>query len=410
MIIPPSVAAGLEPKARTCFPSEMEARTRSPAAHGDRPPGGRTVSRARWVAAVLVLATLGAGLAWTRLEAGTSPTLGVQTHLLWSGVSRDEVERQLTAAEASGARMVRADLGWSSLEQHAKGRYEAWYLAKVDFLVARAKAHHVDLLLTVTGTPCWASSAPAPLKRGCPSSGETGDAVAAYAPSNPRDYADALAFLVARYGDRVRAWEVWNEPNSTAFWRAEDPAARYAELVRSAYPAAKRADERTTIVVGALSEADYRFAESLYADGISGYLDALSIHPYSGDRSPLDPQPEQYLRDSFVRGVPAIRAVMTRHGDDSPLWLTEFGWSTTTSRGGESWENGVSEEAQARYLAEAYAQMRRWDYVPVGITYELQDIADDPRDRLSNYGLLRDDSSPKPALRVLERQQRPTSG
>jgi len=63
--------------------------------------------------------------------------------------------------------------------------------------------------------------------------------------------------------------------------------------------------------------------------GISGSFDALSIHPYSHDRSPLaggDP------RVSFALGVPAVRDVMLRNGNTAPMWLTESGWSTSNTR------------------------------------------------------------------------------
>lgn len=329
-------------------------------------------------------------------------TVGVQTHSLWGGVSSDEVERNLDEVEAAGGKMIRADLGWSSLEQNAKGRYEGWYLDKVDYLVDRADAHGIELLLTVTDTPCWASSAPETLKDGCRGSWWS-RGVQQYPPSDPGDYGDALAFLVDRYGDRVEGWEIWNEPNSRSFWKADDPARDYAELVRAAYPAAKDANPDATIIAGALSESDFEFTESLFRNGIDGSFDAFSIHPYSGDASPLDPLGDKYVRNSFIRGVPAVHDVMKRYGNDQPLWLTEFGWSTSDIRGEESWMNGVSEEKQAQYTEEAYAQMRKWDYVPVGIAYELQDIADDPDDRVSNFGLLRHDGSRKPAFDALRR-------
>jgi hypothetical protein len=144
-------------------------------------------------------------------------------------------------------------------------------------------------------------------------------------------------------------------------------------------------------------DADAAFTERLYAEGVKGAFDAWSIHPYSGDRSPLDPGPDGVSRYSFTDGVPAVRAAMLAQGDRKPLWLTEFGWSTAAVRGRAPWENGVGPRAQARYLSQAFALMRSWPYVHVGMWYDLADTSRDPQDRVGHYGLLGADGRPKPA-------------
>ncbi|MGI8624695.1 MAG: cellulase family glycosylhydrolase [Solirubrobacteraceae bacterium] len=341
-------------------------------------------------------------LATPSRPAGDPPLLGVQVHPLWGGVSRGEAAAQIDGAAAAGAGLVRVDVGWASLEQHAKGRRSAWYLGRLDAVVGRAHERGLKVLLTVMDTPCWASSAPRGLRRGCRGRWwERG--VQRYAPRDPGDYADALAFLVRRYGSRVAAWEVWNEPNQRAFFKARHPAVAYAGLLRGAYAAAKAADPDATVVGGALAGADHRFTDRLYRLGVKGSFDAWSAHPYSGDRSPLDAgagDPEH----SFVRGVPAVRKVMLRHGDDKPLWLTELGWTTSTRRDGPSWANGVDREDQARYLEQAFAQLRRWDYVRAAVWYALQDSSHDPADRVGNYGLIGAGGAPKPSRAAFERQ------
>ena len=153
----------------------------------------------------------------------------------------EEQDRQLGLIAAAGGRMARVDVGWTSLEQAGKGQYDSWYLERLDTLVTTAESRGVELLFTLTDSPCWASSAPESVKQGCQGEWWTRD-VQRYTPTNPRDYADALAFLVARYGDRVAAWEVWNEPNLTFYFKAENPPQAYTDIVRAAYPAAKAAN------------------------------------------------------------------------------------------------------------------------------------------------------------------------
>jgi len=334
---------------------------------------------------------------------------GVHAHVLWSNVDDAEMDRQLDAAKNGGAKIVRTDLGWSTLEENGKGQYSAWYLSKVDRLVNAAQARGLKLLISVVYSPCWASSAPETLKQGC-GSGWWGRGVGAYPPNHNSDYGDAMAFLAARYRGRVAAWELWNEPNLDGFWNSPDPARDYANLVKATYPRIKSADPGATVVAGAMADAAWSFTRDLYRAGIKGSFDALSIHPYSGDNSPLDPLSDAYVHGSFVRGVPAVRQVMADNGDDRPMWLTEFGYNTSLIRNSEPWLNGVGEDVQARWLEAAYKQMREWSYVAVGVWYNVKDRGTDRYEKDENYGLVRYDNTPKPAYAAYQRAAAATSG
>jgi len=324
-------------------------------------------------------------------------TAGVQVHPLWADVDGSEASRQLDRAKVSGARIVRIDVGWASVEHNGRRRWSRWYLRRLDHVVAAARARRLRPLLTFFGTPCWASTAPERLRQGCRGHWwERG--VNSYAPRRAADYAHALAFLARRYGRRVAAWEVWNEPNQTAFFVARRPARAYAHLLRVAYRAVKRADPSAIVVGGSLAEADHRFTDRVLSLGAARSFDAWSVHPYSGDRSPLDPAASQDPEHSFIAGVPAVRRVLLRHRRPKPLWLTELGWSTASVRGGPTYANGVDAGTQAQYLTQAFAQLRAWRYVDVAIWYALNDTSGDPADLVGNYGLLRADGSRKPSF------------
>jgi hypothetical protein len=60
---------------------------------------------------------------------------------------------------------------------------------------------------------------------------------------------------------------------------------------------------------------------------------------------------------------------MLEHGDRNPIWITEFGYSTTTQ---SNWLGGVDEETQADYLTRSYRvlQSDRTSRLPVGTTCE----------------------------------------
>ncbi len=343
----------------------------------------------------LLVAVAALAVASDATVAGPRP--GVQLHLLWEGVSAAETTRQLDRAKAANAAIVRVDVGWGSLEAAGRGRWSRLQLRRLDAVVAKARARDLQLLLTLADSPCWASSAPAGARLGCRGRWWLRGAQR-YLPRDPRHYADALAFLARRYRGRVAAWEIWNEPNHEEFSRGPDKARRYAALVRAAYRRAKPAAPGATFVAGAVSEADTPFVDALYAAGIAGSFDAFSVHPYSQDVSPLDPRSGGERRVSFAAGVPAVRAVMERHGDARPLWITEFGWNTSRLRGVDRWRDGVDERVQAAYVRQALAQVAGWDYVPVAVYYGLKDVAADRSNHLANFGLLRHDGSAKPAL------------
>jgi hypothetical protein len=88
-----------------------------------------------------------------------------------------------------------------------------------------------------------------------------------------------------------------------------------------------------------------------------------------------------------------VRATMLAHGDDKPIWFTEFGW---TSYSGQC---GVTEATQADYLTRAFRFMEQDPYVAVATWYAFRNNfwagdADNGEDR---YGLTKADFTPKPS-------------
>ena len=357
----------------------------------------------------LAVATLALFSVGFSTPACAQQTAGVQTHLLWGGVDEADVSEQLDRTVASGAGIIRLDVGWASLQPGARGEWSQWALDRLDHVIAEANERGLRVLATFWQSPCWASTAPASRKQGCAGAWwERG--VQLHTPKDADDYASALATLVDRYGSRVDSWEIWSEPNGRASYRAKRTVRSYVDLTKSAYTAAKAVDPTTTIVAGALMWADKRFTSRLYRAGIKGYFDAFSIHPYSDDRSPLAAGDDQYVRGSFIRGVPAVRDLMERRGDPKPLWLTEFGWSTTNVRNSANWLNGVGEGTQARFVTEALGQIQKWPYVDVAIYFKLADTSSDPADTVANFGLLSYNGNPKPAYEAFQAAAQPFDG
>jgi hypothetical protein len=325
--------------------------------------------------------------------AGAQPHYrGFALHSLWFDSGAADMERELDLVKRAGGNVVRLDVGWSTLESGGKGAYSEWYVDKLDRFVAGARARGIKVIAGLVSTPCWASSAPGSLKQGC--AGAWWDrGVAQYPPVDAADYGDAARFITARYGDALAALEVWNEPNLDRFLAGSDKASAYAALVKAAYPAAKAGNPDVPVVAGALASADRPFLDSLYAHGIRGHYDALSIHPYNEWRDPADRWKARWRQYTFLPGIEWIRAGQLAAGDTRPLWLTEFGWSTCRGHG---W--CVSRQQQAAYTVGALRLLDGIDYVQAASLYQLRDKGTVRGDLESNWGLVTRDYREKPAF------------
>jgi hypothetical protein len=317
-------------------------------------------------------------------------------HSLWWDSSAADMDRELDLARDAGASAVRVDVQWSSLETGGKGTRSGWYLDNLDRFMAGAERRGLKVIAMLWSTPCWASTAPEALRQGCKGAWwQRG--VDSYPPRNASDYADVAAFLAGRYGSTLAALEVWNEPNldEGTFWKAQDKPGAYAALLRAAYPAVKAADRDVAVLAGALAFADRPFLEALYAEGIQGSYDGVSVHPYNEWRHPGDRWREEWREYTFLPGLKWIRAAQKKAGDRTPLWVTEFGW---TACHGAGW--CVSEAQQARYIRSAFHVLERLDFVEAAILYNLRDKGTDGG-KESNWGVMRRDFSPKPAYAAL---------
>ena len=325
---------------------------------------------------------------------------GAMVHPLWTENSVADFDRDLDMAKAAGMDTVRMDLGWSSLETAGKGQFTQWYVEKADTFFAHAAARGLRVVATLWATPCWASSAPADVKQDC-TGAWWNRGVAAYAPSDPADYADIAEWVTRRWGSRMAALEVWNEPNLSMFLKAPDPAAAYAGMLKAAYPRIKTARPALKVLGGALVYSDGTFLADLYDRlGIKGSFDALSYHPFQ-NRDPDEVSGTGSAKWDYQRGTAWLRQIMVDHGDSAKtLWITEVGFPTCTP-GSHAWCQTL--DKQAEYEVDALRIAReKWPFVRAVLIYNLRNKGTDPDYYEHQMGLLHNDWSPKPAYGAVQ--------
>lgn len=312
----------------------------------------------------------------------SAPLGGVTIGGLGYGSPPSQADREIALADQLGARVVRLEVPWSVMEPLEAGRVEPGALAFTDRVVADAAADGMKVVMLVENTPCWASSAPASIMARCvPGRSATANS---WPPRESSTYAAFVAYLAQRYGTQLLAIEIWNEPDQAneLYFAGPEKAARYAALLRAAYPAIKQASPGVLVLGGSIVGVNGKFLRLLYQDGIKGYYDGLAVHFYT----------------LTVAALRYTHEVQLANGDSTPLWLDEFGFSSCWPKRKIEEEQGcVTKRTQASNLANIYHQLARVPYVATMIVYKLQDAPGE------EFGAFTTSGARKPAFTALSR-------
>ncbi len=153
-----------------------------------------------------------------------------------------EPERTYAHLAQLGVKWARVQTGWGRCETE-KGRYDfAWLDSVVDRLLEigiqplfnlgygnRLYTPEAKGVSAVGWVPLWSEEA------------QTG-------------WSRFVQALAKHFSQRVRHWEIWNEPNITTFWRPQKPNARdYVELVKRTAPLIRREVPTAVLIGGALA-------------------------------------------------------------------------------------------------------------------------------------------------------------
>ena len=269
-------------------------------------------------------------------EIGSSPW-GVQYTASILGADDNYPEDRLCdLTRACGIKWARFSRRWPQVEVQ-KGRFD-WSIH--DRTVEGLTSHGVNLFL---GTGCVSHRAYMDFPEGY------------YYPPTPspaalEGFCRYTSNMVERYGDRVRHYEVWNEPNHERYWRPAPEPEAYALLVRRASQAMRAVKSDIKVLGGVLAgvgPTQTQYAHDFLSQpGTAEAMDILTYHPYN-------PAPEATWED-----IVALRDTVRAIKPELPIWQGECGCpssgDTIHFRGDAPWGYNVQSKWLLRRLLADY--------------------------------------------------------
>ena len=319
------------------------------------------------------------------------PAAASAPHEFYGVISaEDPNQTDIARMGAGGVGTLRINLVWGAVQSQPGARYD-W--SQYDRLIGEAAGAGIRVLPTVYSSPSFSAAVPN------------------YPPS-PRTLGDYAAFVeaaAARYGTSgtfwadhpdvpympIRWWQFWNEPNLQVFWL---PKISARQLCRPPADVQRRHPSRRSRWEGAacrplpgpVHTRDHRHPAQALPPRDLPSKECEGALRRRGDIHPYAATPDLVLRD-----ITNCRRIMARFKDrNTPLWVTETGWSTSGISNGVT----VSPKRQATYLKQDYellAANRRRDRIAGAIWYSWKDQPGSAW--FQHTGLFTEDFQPKPS-------------
>ena len=348
-----------------------------------------------------------------------STQVGIATGGSLLNMSPDALHQRLVDIKALGATWIRVDFSWPVIQPKNSQSYDFRFHDKVVIAAEKAGLKVMGLLAY---TPKWART-----NRCMAAVGSSERSQQKCIPRDNHEFANFARTVAWRYRDHnIHAWEIWNEPNITGYWKdvnrrgeLEIHPAVYARLATRTGNAIHGVDPHVTVVTGGMSpmfepalrrgmrQSDFLRAMLPYLT--KGGVDAIGIHPYTWPATPrktadwnafytVDKGKPQYnLHDILGKA----------NRGDLQIWATEYGASTvgetpthaaTRSRRADH----VDEQLQAESMREAVEDWRLKPNVGPIFIYSDRDLYLPQHKNEGGFGLRRKDGTEKPAYQALK--------
>jgi hypothetical protein len=324
---------------------------------------------------------------------------GVVGHLYYT--DRDRV---LQLVQNAGFDWVRQQVVWRDIEDPVNKIY-GW--DELDRIVDTVNSYGRKLLVNIVQSPT-AYSATNGL------------------PDDPQSLGNFVDLMARRYGDKIKAYEIWNEPNlahENGGNIVPDDVGHYVEILKVAYARIKAVSPNAIVLAAASSSSgvtnpsialsDEEFYKAMYTYNggeVRNYFDIQAVHP-GGSANPPDtlwpdnPSTAQGWTDHptfYFRHIENVRTWMEAYGmADKKMWITEYGWATQNSTPGYEFGNQVNLDQQAEYISGAIR--RTFEQYPWVSNMFLWNInfavlwgeRGDPQHEQASFAILNPDWSPR---------------
>jgi hypothetical protein len=263
-------------------------------------------------------------------------------------LSGEQIGPAMNAAVGLGLDWIAIDFDWGELWPEAGALPD---LSRLNQAMSLAVEGNLNVLLSVSNAPAWASTPTGP---------------------DPDLTASLTLSLAGLYPDALLAIELFPGANTAKGWGAPPDPHRYAQLVYRSSTVLKEAGSNIVVVAGGLTPVpsgqamagmdDLIFLQGLYTAGLGAYMPILSIRIEETSGSPM------YVSNTgdprFLRHYEDVRGVMLKNDHQTgKIWITGFSWP----KGDLQPDDRIytSPEEQEAWLNQAYRLLRAQLYIGV---------------------------------------------
>jgi hypothetical protein len=207
-----------------------------------------------------------------------------------------------------GAKWVQRTFNWRDIESGTKGN---WQWTTYDNFVNGAIARGYKIFAVLAYANMWTVT-------GTEASNNNDKNY--ITPDHYEDYCNFVTAVIARYGDKISGYSIWNEPNENPrFWTGT--AEEMWDLTTAAGAAARQAIRQYNpggeLVGGVLNVlAPDIWTRGFFVSGAMAQMDGIAFHPYMPNGN------NAYLVTKSFNNVAA------RYGFADKIWITEMGFPT----------------------------------------------------------------------------------
>ena len=304
--------------------------------------------------------------------------------------TKEIIKNDFEFLKRHNVKFMRISFGWDAIEE-TEGKYN--WLFWDDYVKMAVDDYGITLVPYICYIPRWNSTG-------------ANDSIYYwnYPPKNYEAYGKFVKALVNRYKDRIKTWEVWNEPDIWIYWQGKRD--QFAKFIKIAAQAVKEADPDAKVVFPGIAY-DPEFLLNMFRDfKLSKYFDIVNMHNYyeTWHRHPIE---------EITNYINEVQDVVWQYGDNQALWMAEVGYSTfrNGARVSDSYtafyDYEHTPEYQAKELFKTLTLIVSTGNIDAVAWYELKDlppheevIGDNDNNRY--LGVAYSDYKDKPAANALQ--------